>query len=218
MLSRFLKQKMPCAAVLVESLCRWLTKVEAQWVQAIVTLLIKTAPAEQETSQINVDKYMNQNLLGKRNALRWGIGDSARFLVPTRFGLWVRQKQRPLGSSILLEESCCNSEPPVGTVLAGRLRQSLLPTLILHGDSGNLQVALCRAYLKQVGGGPTEELWWPRFQADLRHCDRLNNNIFCMFLYSWMCVLQSRHRSVCQFWRIWFLSEITAQIKAFRSY
>lgn len=115
------------------------------------------------------------------------------------WSLWVRQKQRPLGSSILLEESCCNSEPPVGIVLAGRLRQSLLPTLILHGDSGNLPVALCRAYLRQVGGGPTEELWWPRFQADLRHCDRLNNNIFCMFLYSWMCVLQSRHRSVCQF-------------------
>lgn len=114
------------------------------------------------------------------------------------WSLWVRQKQRPLGSSILLEESCCNPEPPVGIVLAGRLRQSLLPTLMLHGD-GNLRVALCGAYLKQVGGGPTEELWWPRFQADLRHCDRLNNNIFCMFLYSWTCVLQSRYRSVCQF-------------------
>lgn len=35
--------------------------------------------------------------------------------------------------------------------------------------------------------------------AQICHCDRLNNNIFCMFLYSWVCVLQSRHTSVCQF-------------------
>lgn len=51
--------------------------------------------------------------------------------------------------------------------------------------------ALCRAYLfKRVGEGS---------RRSRLATDRLNNSIFCTFLYSWVCVLQSRHTSVCQF-------------------
>lgn len=177
----FKTQKMPCTAVFMASLCRWLTKVEGQWVQAIITLLVKTIPTGQDTSQINVDKYMNQNLLTKKC---FEVGNWSQCQVSGSHqtqSLRVSQKQHPPGSSMLLEEGCCNSRPPVGIVLAGRLRQNLIPTLILHGDRGNLQVALYRAYLKRVGEAPQKSF---DGLGSKRHCDRLNNNIFCMFLYS----------------------------------
>lgn len=103
--------------------------------------------------------YEPQLVLSKQKIKCFEVGNWSQSWVSGShqiWSLWGRQRLHPLGSSILLEERCYNSKPPVGIMLAGRLRQNLIPTLILHGDSGNLQVALCRAYLKQVGGGPTE--------------------------------------------------------------
>lgn len=66
-----------------------------------------------------------------------------------------------------------------------------LTPLILDRDGGPLRACTLQGLFQRGRGGPQER--------QICHCDRLTNNIFCMFLYSWVCVLQSRHASVCQF-------------------
>lgn len=64
-----------------------------------------------------------------------------------------------------------------------------------------------------VGGGGGGSL----SPTQICHCDRLNNNIFCMF-FTPECVFCNQDIQVSAgFWRIWSLSEIAVQIKAFCS-
>jgi hypothetical protein len=182
--------------------------------KSILTFLIQTIPTGQETSQINI--WTTIRSTQTENKTLWG-----RELVSGSHqirSLWGGQKQHPLGSSILLEESCCNSKPPVGIMLAGRPRQNLIPTLILPGDSGTLQVALYRAYLKQVGEAPQKSF---DSLGSKQIFDTVTGWIItssgCFFTPECVFCNQDIEMSASS-WRIWSLSEITAQIKAFCSY
>lgn len=131
--------------------------------------------------QFGLSQQTKQNGLGKCYSVK-----SGRFLDSSQIAFPLGKMQHH-GTSILLEKSCCNSKPPVGIMMAGMQKQI---EFALWFDTGLAEISKCalyRTYFKRVGGGPKEELWWPKLQADLRHCDRLNNNIFCMFLYSWAC-------------------------------
>lgn len=127
------------------------------------------------------------------------------------------------GSSILLEKSGCSSKAPWASWWQGGKSQMESPFIL----SGAVDISKCalRAHFQRHGGeaGGGERAhgrtWWPKFWADSWRRDRLNNNVFCMFSFTPERVLCSPDVHVsASFWRIWSLSEITAQIKAFCSY
>lgn len=85
-------------------------------------------------------------------------------------------------------------------------KQAALSQLKARCSGGSLSRSRCRCARHRHtlhGQGPgtrgLQENRWHKLQRELQQCDKSNNNIFCVFLYSWVSVLQSRHTSVCQF-------------------
>lgn len=126
---------------------------------------------------------------------------------------WSQPRWHTHTSTILYAKSCFNSKPPAGIVVAiktlaltfskpkhtrlsPRTRKAVQCSGLLFWKQSVRSLA---CVLWGEGRRCLEELWWQKLQIELQQCDKSNNNILCMFLHSWVSVLQSRHTSVCQF-------------------